>query len=156
MTLSYRPFWSFDGRQMSLEYLSAGSRYTTPYLVAVALHDGVVTPASFTPQRIHDPALRSLISKMTIDPNPGFSRRYPDEILCRLAVTTGAGRTHVAQCVYPKGFPQNPMSDADVEGKFRACCAALLTAQQCDRALELLWSLEDQPNLKALFDTLVV
>ncbi len=28
MTLSYRPFWSFDGRRMSLGYLSAGGRYT--------------------------------------------------------------------------------------------------------------------------------
>jgi 2-methylcitrate dehydratase len=130
--------------------------HSIPYLVAVALHDGVVTPASFTPQRIHDPALRDLISHMTIDPNPEFSRRYPDEIHCRLEVTTGSGRTHVAQCVYPKGFPQNPMSDADVEAKFRACCAELLTAQQCDRALELLWSLEAQPNLKELFDNLVV
>src|ERR671918_854215 len=116
--------------------------HSIPYLVAVALHDGVVTPASFNPQRIHDPALRALISKMTIDPNPDFSRRYPDEVNCRLAVTTGSGRTHVAQGVYPKGFPQHPMSDADVEAKFRSCCAELLTAQQCDRALELLWSLE--------------
>ena len=115
-----------------------------------------MTPASFDPQRIHDPALRSLISNMTIDPNPEFSRRYPDEIHCRLEVTTGSGSTHVAQCVYPKGFPQNPMSDADVEAKFRSCCAELLTTQQCDRALELLWSLEAQPNLEALFDTLVV
>ena len=122
----------------------------------MALHDGVVTPASFHPQRIHDPALRALISKMTIDPNPEFSRRYPDEVNCRLEVTTGSGSTHVAHCVYPKGFPQNPMSDADVEAKFRSCCAALLTAHQCDRALELLWSLEAQPNLKELFDNLVV
>jgi 2-methylcitrate dehydratase len=130
--------------------------HSIPYLVAVALHDGVVTPASFNPQRIHDPALRSLIGKMTIDPHPEFSRRYPDEVNCRLEVTTGSGSTHVAQCVYPKGFPQHPMSDADLEAKFRACCADLLTAQQCDRALELLWSLEAQPNLKALFDSLVV
>jgi 2-methylcitrate dehydratase len=93
---------------------------------------------------------------MTIDPNPEFSRRYPDEMNCRLEVTTGSGRKQVAQCVYPKGFPQNPMSDADVEAKFRSCCAELLTAQQCDRALELLWSLEAQPNLKELFDNLVV
>jgi hypothetical protein len=48
------------------------------------------------------------------------------------------------------------LSDAEVEAKFRACCAPLLTAPQCDRALELLWSLEDQSNLQALFDTLVV
>jgi 2-methylcitrate dehydratase len=101
--------------------------HSIPYLVAVALQDGVVTPASFH-----------------------------DEVNCRLEVTTGSGSTHVAQCVYPKGFPQNPMSDADVEAKFRACCADLLTAHQCDRALELLWSLEAQPNLKDLFDHLVV
>jgi 2-methylcitrate dehydratase len=124
--------------------------------MAVALHDGVVTPASFNPQRIHDPALRSLISKMTIDPNPEFSRRYPDEMNCRLEVTTGSGRTRVAPCVYPKGFPQNSMSDADVEAKFRNCCVALLMEQQCDRVLELPWSLEAQPNLKELFDNLVV
>jgi hypothetical protein len=48
------------------------------------------------------------------------------------------------------------MSDADIEAKFRNCGADLLTAHQCDRALELLWSLEAQPNLKELFDTLVV
>jgi 2-methylcitrate dehydratase len=130
--------------------------HSIPYLVAVALQDGVVTPASFTPQRIRDPALRALISHMTIEPHPEFSRRYPDEMHCRLEVTTGSGSTHVAQCVSPKGFPQNPMRDADVEAKFRSCCAELLTAQQCDRALALLWSLEAQPNLKALFDTLVV
>ena len=38
----------------------------------------------------------------------------------------------------------------------KACCAELLTAQPCDRALERLWSLEAQPTLQALFDTLVV
>ena len=48
------------------------------------------------------------------------------------------------------------MSDADVETKFRSCCAARLTAPPCDRTLARLWSLEAQANLKALFDTLVV
>jgi 2-methylcitrate dehydratase PrpD len=64
-----------------------------------------------------------LSNKLTMPPE--FSRRYPDEMNCRLEVTTGSGSTHVAQSVYPKGFPQNPMSDADIEAKFRACCADL-------------------------------
>jgi 2-methylcitrate dehydratase len=93
---------------------------------------------------------------MTIDPNPEFSRRYPDEIHCRLEVTTRSGSAHVAQCVYPKGFPQNPLSDADIEAKFRACCEDLLTVPQCDWALALLWSLEAQLNLTEIFDSLVV
>ena len=48
------------------------------------------------------------------------------------------------------------MTDAEIDAKFRSLSADLLTAQQCDRALNLLWHLEDQPNLGELFDTLVV
>jgi hypothetical protein len=48
------------------------------------------------------------------------------------------------------------MRDADVEAKFRSCGADLLTAPPCDRALARLWALEAQPNLKDLFDNLVV
>ncbi len=48
------------------------------------------------------------------------------------------------------------MTDAEIDAKFRSLSAELLTAQQCDRALNLLWSLEDQPDLEELFDALVV
>ncbi len=48
------------------------------------------------------------------------------------------------------------MTDAEIDAKFRSLSAELLSPQQCDRALNLLWCLEDQPNLGELFDTLVV
>jgi 2-methylcitrate dehydratase len=130
--------------------------HSIPYLVAVALQDGAVTPASFSPQRIQDPALRFLIDRMAVDADPEFSRRYPDEINCRIEVTTNSGEQRVAQTAYPKGHPRNPMSDAEIDSKFRSVTAELLTAQQCDRALNLLWSLEDQPNLDELLDNLVI
>jgi 2-methylcitrate dehydratase len=130
--------------------------HSIPYLVAVALQDGAVTPASFSPQRIHDPALRSLIDRMTVDADPEFSRRYPDEINCRIEITTTSGEQRVAQTAYPKGHPRNPMSDAEINSKFRSLTTELLTVQQCDRALDLLWSLEDQPSLEELYDNLVI
>jgi len=130
--------------------------HSIPYLVAVALQDGAVTPASFSPQRIQDPTLRSLIDRMTAHADPEFTRRYPDEINCRIEVITASGEQLAAQTVYPKGHPRNPMSDAEIDAKFRSLSAELLTAQQCDRALNLLWSLEDQPNLAELFDNLVI
>ena len=48
------------------------------------------------------------------------------------------------------------MTDAEIDAKFRSLSAELLTPRQYDRALNLLWSLEDQPNLGELFDALVV
>jgi 2-methylcitrate dehydratase len=130
--------------------------HSIPYLVAVALQDGAVTPASFSPQRIHDPALRSLIDRMTVDAEPEFSRRYPDEINCRIEITTASGEQRVAQTAYPKGHPRNPMSDAEINSKFRSLTTELLTTQQCDQALDLLWFLEDQPSLEELYDNLVI
>jgi 2-methylcitrate dehydratase PrpD len=130
--------------------------HSIPYLVAVALQDGAVTPASFSPQRIHDPALRSLIERMTVDAEPEFSCRYPDEINCRIEITTTLGEQRVAQTAYPKGHPRNPMSDAEINSKFRSLTTELLTTQQCDQALDLLWSLEDQPSLEELYDNLVI
>jgi len=130
--------------------------HSIPYLVAVALQDGVVTPASFDPQRTQDPEVHSLISRMNAEEDPEYSRLYPDEINCRIEVTTASGKQLSAHSTYPKGHPRNPMTDADIIAKFQSLAAELLTPQQCDRALSLLWSLEEQPNLGELFDALVV
>ena len=93
---------------------------------------------------------------MNVEEDPEYSRRYPDETNCRIEVTTASGEQLAVHTAYPKGHPSNPMTDAEIETKFRSLSAELLTAQQCDRALNLLWHLEDQPDLGELFDTLVV
>jgi 2-methylcitrate dehydratase len=53
--------------------------HSIPYLVAIAFHDGAVTPASFTRERLQDPAVHELISKMTVEEDPGFSHRFPED-----------------------------------------------------------------------------
>jgi 2-methylcitrate dehydratase len=130
--------------------------HSIPFLVAVALQDGAVTPASFTRERINDPALRPLIAKMTIEENPDFTRRYSAEYNCRMEITTRSGQSYVAATSYPKGHRNNPLDDTEVSGKFRRLAAPTITEQQCDQALKLLWSLENQPDLDEIFDTLVV
>jgi 2-methylcitrate dehydratase len=130
--------------------------HSIPYLVAVAFHDGAVTSASFTPERVRDPALRPLIAKMTIDEDKDFTQRFPQEGNCRTEVTTISGQRLVAHTAYPKGHQRHPLSDAELEAKFRRLAEAVLTEQQRSTALELLWAVERLPNLQALFDILVV
>jgi 2-methylcitrate dehydratase len=130
--------------------------HSIPYLVAVALHDGTVTPDSFSMQKIQEPVFHSLISRMSVEEDPEYTSRYPEEINCRIEVTTAAGQQLTAHSAYPKGHPRNPMTDADIEAKFRTLSAELITPEQRDRALNLLWSLEEQPHLEELFDALVV
>src|SRR5258705_10616243 len=51
--------------------------HSLPYMLAVALRDGRITPASFEPQRYLDPSLRPLMNKMPVAEIPESMRRFP-------------------------------------------------------------------------------
>jgi 2-methylcitrate dehydratase len=130
--------------------------HSIPYLVAAAFHDGEVTPATFAPSRIQDPALRSLIKKLTVVEEPEFTRRYPAESCTRIEVTTTDGRRVAAETSHPKGHYRNPLTDSEVEGKFRGLASAALGAEGCDRVLAEVWDLENAATLDRLFESLVI
>ena len=73
-----------------------------------------------------------------------------------MEITTKAGQSFVASTSYPKGHRNNPLSDLELEVKFRGLAVPTISEQQCDQALQLLWDTENLPNLDQLFDTLVV
>src|SRR3989449_4775133 len=128
--------------------------HSIPYLVAAALQDGGVTPATFAPARIQDAALRPLIKKLTVVEEPEFTRRYPAESCTRIEVTTTDGRLVAAETRHPKGHSRNPLADAEVEGKFRGLATGALEAKGCDRGLAESWPLENATTLDRLFGTM--
>lgn len=130
--------------------------HSIPFLVAMALQDGAVTPGSFTPQRIADPSLRSLMGKMTMSEGPGFTERYPQQYNCRIEVRSSNGSTNIAATSYPKGHKENPLSDQEVGEKFCSLASAVLSDRQCSDALDILWNLEDIPATSFILDSLVV
>jgi len=130
--------------------------HSMPYLVAAAWADGAVTPATFAPARIQDPSLRPLIQKLTIVEDPDFTRRYPAEACTRMEVTTTDGRRLTAETRYPKGHRRNPLTDAEVEAKFRGLASDALGAAACDRVLTHARDLDRASTLHALFESLVI
>jgi 2-methylcitrate dehydratase len=129
--------------------------HSIPFLVAAAFQDGGVTPATFAPARVKDPALRPLIKKLTIVEDSEFTRRYPAEACTRIEVTTTDGRRLTAETSHPKGHVRNPLTDDEVERKFRGLAAGTLGAQGCDRVLAQAWSLERAAMLDGLLESLV-
>jgi 2-methylcitrate dehydratase len=129
--------------------------HSIPFLVATAFQDGGVTPASFTTDRLQSPTLRQLMSKMTIEEDAAYTQAFPEELNCWMEITTSSGQRFTAETAYPKCHQQNPLSDAELEAKFRQLAAGVLTEPQCQAVLTQLWSLEHAPNLRQLFDSLV-
>src|SRR6185436_19989760 len=105
------------------------------YCVVAALLDGGVTEKTFSNARIRDPRIAALLERTTIRENPDFTQVYPREWPCRIEVRTRGGDSKVAESRYFKGHAQDPLTDAEVEGKFRALSARALTPVQMDRIL---------------------
>ena len=130
--------------------------HSIPYLVAAALADGGVTPATFAPTRIQDPALRPLIKKLEVVEEPEFTRRYPAESCTRIEVTTTDGRRVTTETSHPKGHNRNPLTDGEVEEKFRGLASGALRAKGFDRVLAAVRDLDKAPTLDGLFESLVI
>ena len=64
---------------------------TAEDLLAVALLDGQVTPAQYEPERILRPDVQSLLRKIRIHPDAGFSARFPREMPARVSIALRDG-----------------------------------------------------------------
>ena len=130
--------------------------HSIPWLVASALLEGPVRPGSFTDDRISNPALRNIMSRMTLVEDPEFTIHYPKEYNCTITLSGRDGENYSTHASWPKGHRNNPMTDDEVEHKFREFAGASLTYAQCGQALEILRGLESLPDLDPLFDCLAI
>jgi 2-methylcitrate dehydratase len=116
--------------------------HSLPYCTAVALVDGDVTDEQFEPARFSDPALLELVAKVKVHRDAVLNEHYPRGIPNRLTVTMADGRTLVREVEFPRGHAKNPMSDAEVERKFRSLVEPRYGRERADRILATCWGLE--------------
>jgi 2-methylcitrate dehydratase len=117
--------------------------------------DGDVTLDSFGPDKLNDANLLALTAKVRVHRDAGLSARYPRGIPNRLTVKLKDGRQLVREVEFPRGHAQNPMTDAEVEKKFRQLVEPRYGKERSDRILQACWKLEElglAGDLVRLFD----
>jgi len=60
---------------------------------------------------------------------------------------TGSGARATATVPYHRGHWKNPMTDQEIEAKFRGLASGLLTSVQADAVLERLWNLDQVKDI---------
>src|ERR1700704_1339316 len=107
-----------------------------------ALVDRQVTPAQFEMNKIMDPTIRAQLKKVEVVADPEIEKVFPALQRVIVNITTIDGRKLSKQLDYPKGDPRNPLSDAEIEEKFRALAEGVLSAKAQDKLIDAIWSLE--------------
>lgn len=126
--------------------------HSLPYCTAVALVDGDVTEAQFDEKRFTDQALLDLVAKIKIHRDPALSARYPAGIPNRLTITMDDGRKLVKEVEFPRGHARNPMTDAEVETKFRTMVEPVYGKDKASAILKTCWDLEKQNAIRPLLE----
>jgi 2-methylcitrate dehydratase len=130
--------------------------HSLPYIVTMALLDGRIDNSTYTPRKFRDPKTLDFLKKVTVIEDKDLTTMYPEAVANRVTVNLSSGKIISKQVNYHKGHPKNPMSDKDVEKKFRTLTGRQLGKSQADNALKTLWNLEKLKDMSKLFSVLVV
>jgi 2-methylcitrate dehydratase PrpD len=121
------------------------------YVLATALVRGRLEVADlFTDRRASDPQIRALSRRVRVEPDDGeLEARFPERYATELEVRTTSGKVLRRRNDVARGYPETPMSPAEIEAKFEALVRGVASAT---RVAALKSALAALPQADALDD----
>ena len=109
------------------------AQYSLPYPVAATLVFGRVGAAEVDAPVLGDRRIARLLGAMTLVEDSEFSRRFPAERWARVRITLEDGRVLTSEPARARGDPENPLTDAEVRGKYHELAEAVLRSARAAR-----------------------
>ncbi len=142
-------------RHPKTKYTADHSAY---YTAAAAILDRAAGPEQFSDEKLRDPRLQELADKIFIEPDskldefasPGSGQATAE------IITKKGGKKYSCQVLRPKGHPMNPMTDADVEEKFRSMAGKFMGEKQIRQIIDTVYNLEKLDDIGKLLKMLVI
>lgn len=129
------------------------AKFSTPYCFAAALTHGRVGPNEFTTEKIADPKLLGIAKRVKVVVDQEIDRLAPDKRGASVEISVKGGPKYEWAVENPKGEPENPVSDEELEEKFRSLVGPVLGTRKVQRIIDVvadLESLEDVGELTVL------
>ena len=112
-------------------------RLSFQHAMTMALVDGACFPVQFTDERVRDPLVVEVRRKIAVEADASIAQDQ-----CELTLTLNDGRTYTERVAHATGSPDNPVSDARLDRKFRELAGSVLPKARVKRLLAALWQLE--------------
>jgi 2-methylcitrate dehydratase PrpD len=122
------------------------------YAAAAILHDRALTLAQFEPVRYNDPKLaRFAAERVEVNCDPQLSG-----VQSVVEAELADGSTIRTRCDHPRGAPENPLTRAQVEEKFRVYAVGRLGEPTAKEIVRMVTRLEELGSARDLMDRLRV
>jgi len=124
--------------------------HSIPYAAGLVLMYGNIAPEYYEAPYLHDARLLDLVNRIKVAPSEEADRTENEFNLCELEVVLKSGARKTTRVEYHRGHFKNPMTDAELEEKFRLMAQKHLPADRVDRLLRILWGIENEPEVANL------
>jgi len=130
--------------------------HSLPYIVSMALLEGKIDKGSYAARKLKDPKIRELMKRVIVKEDRALSAAYPGSVPNRVTVKLDDGKTLAVQVDDPRGHPKNPMSEEEIEQKFRLLTKGILKEAQVEKVLRFVRTIERRSDLSPLLGSCVV
>lgn len=119
--------------------------HSLPWMLAVVLLDGHLTPEQYEPERILADDVQALMTKIEIIPQDEFSDRFPDQMPADLEITLADGTVFRSSQDSYHGFHDNPLDWEAARVKFDSLVTPFAGDALRDEIAEIVHTLETRP-----------
>jgi 2-methylcitrate dehydratase PrpD len=128
------------------------AKFNLPFCVATALRYGRVQSGDFTPASLEDKDLKKLMEKVRVVGDPDLTAAYPRKWPACVTIMLKDGRRLEGANEYPKGDPENPLSERELIAKFKGLTSGALSPLQADAIIDRVMDLESLGNVNELLN----
>lgn len=117
----------------------SAAKMSIPFSVAVALATGSADMRAFSSENVDNKAILDLTKKVEVKEDVNLTALNPQKRAAIVVVHTQHG-DYSQRVDYPKGEPENPLSQEELENKFRGLAMyGGLTSEECDTVIGEIW-----------------
>lgn len=132
------------------------AQFSIPYTAAMVLMGFKPGPAWYAEDNLGAPNIKDLAHKVSVVVDPDLEKIYweKEEVTSRVDIITQTGERHTKFVDKPRGDARNPLSNEEVEDKFRTQASYVLEEASISRAVNMIYDLEDLDNIDELMGLL--
>lgn len=141
------------------KYTNEDSTYVTcqfslPYLLAVAIRSGEVTPQQFSDKIIKNSKIHQFAKKIKIVEDKNITSLFPDKYAAKVEIEMINGEKYIKFIDTPKGDPNNPLSIREFEEKFTSLAKNVINEKRTNEIIKDILRLEKIKNISDLIKKL--
>jgi 2-methylcitrate dehydratase PrpD len=126
------------------------SKFSLPYCLAAALAVGSVRVDAFAEARLRDPAIRRLVTRVSLEVEPKLDAAFPKRRAAIVEIETVDGERLLHYAPTRKGDPDSPLSDAELRAKASELIAPVLGPNATTALIDKLWRISEIVDLSQI------